>query len=201
MEPDWIRQPLPTLAPQPGDALLVVDVQNDFLPGGALPVPHGADVIAPLNRWIARFTAAGLPVCASRDWHPPDHCSFRPQGGPWPAHCVAGTAGAEFASTLALPGGALIISKGCDPGIEAYSAFAGTALADLLRVRHVRTLFVGGLATDYCVYSTVDDALREGFGVVLLADAVRPVEVHAGDGAAAVRDMRSHGAVLLGQPA
>lgn len=183
--------------PGPGDALLVVDVQNDFLPGGALAVPQGDAVLPVLERWITRFVRAGQPVFASRDWHPPDHCSFQAQGGPWPPHCIAGTPGAAFA--LALPGDAVIVSKAQRAGEEAYSAFGGTDLAAGLRERGVRRLFVGGLATDYCVLHTVRDALAEGFAVLLLEAAVRPVEVHAGDGAAALAAMRERGASILAE--
>lgn len=183
--------------PGPADALLVVDVQNDFLPGGALAVPRGDAVLPVLKRWIGRFVRAGQPVFASRDWHPPDHCSFQAQGGPWPPHCIAGTPGAAFA--LELPGDAVIVSKAQRADEEAYSAFGGTTLAGQLRERGVRRLFVGGLATDYCVLHTVRDALAEGFAVLLLEAAVRPVEVHAGDGAAALAAMRERGASILAE--
>ena len=183
--------------PQRGDALVIVDVQNDFLPGGALAVPHGDEVVPVLNRWIERFTARGLPVVATRDWHPPDHCSFRERGGPWPVHCVAGTEGAAFAPALRLPADALVISKATEPDREAYSGFEGTDLAERLRGLGVRRLFVGGLATDYCVLSTVRDARREGFDVVLLEDAVRAVDVQPGDGARALEEMRRLGAELV----
>lgn len=183
--------------PQRGDALVIVDVQNDFLPGGALAVPHGDEVVPVLNRWIERFTARGLPVVATRDWHPPDHCSFRERGGPWPVHCVAGTEGAAFAPGLRLPADALVISKATEPDREAYSGFEGTDLAARLRGLGVRRLFVGGLATDYCVLSTVRDARREGFDVVLLEDAVRAVDVQPGDGARALEEMRRLGAGLV----
>src|SRR5690606_29877001 len=121
-----------------GDALIVVDVQNDFLPGGALGVPEGDAVIPVLNRYAEEFDRHGLPVFATRDWHPERHCSFREQGGPWPPHCVAGTAGAELAPTLALPSGAQVISKATEPEPDAYSAFQGTKLAEKLRERGIR---------------------------------------------------------------
>lgn len=185
--------------PCAGDALLVVDVQNDLLPGGAMGVPGGDAVIAPLNQWLARFAAAGLPVFASRDWHPRDHCSFLPQGGPHPPHCVAGSAGAAYPPGLALPPDTAVVSKGLDVATDAYSAFAGTGLANLLRVQQVDRLFVGGLATERSVLHTVADALREGFAVVLLADALRAVDVHPGDGAAALQGMCERGAELWSQ--
>jgi len=180
-----------------GDALLVVDVQNDFLPGGALPVPHGDEVIPALNAYLRRFEAAGLPIFATRDWHPPDHCSFRQRGGPWPPHCVAGTPGAAFATALELPATATVVSKATEPDREAYSGFQGTELTQTLRSEGIRRLFIGGLATDYCVLHTVLDALQEGFEVYLLRDAVRAVDVHPGDGATALARMEAAGAVPI----
>src|SRR5574340_133567 len=150
------------LLPQPGDALLVVDAQNDFLPGGSLAVPGGDEVLPPLNRYLGIFTARNLPVFATRDWHPARHCSFRAQGGSWPPHCVAGTRGAEFAAALRLPPSAEIVSKATSAEQDAYSGFHGTGLDALLRAADIRRLFVGGLATDYCVLNTVRDALKLG---------------------------------------
>lgn len=182
--------------PQQGDALVIVDLQNDFLPGGALAVGDGDAVIEPLNRAIAAFDQAGLPVFATRDWHTPDHCSFQPQGGIWPPHCVADSAGAAFASALHL-GGATVVSKAVTSTEDAYSGFQGTTLAAQLRERGVRRVFVGGLATDYCVLNTVLDALKQGFEVVLLEDAMRAVDVQAGDGDKAIAQMRAAGAASL----
>lgn len=179
---------------QSGDALIAVDVQNDFLPGGSLAVPQGDAVVPALNRYLAAFAARALPVFATRDWHPPDHCSFRKQGGIWPPHCVAATRGAEFASSLVLPQAAVVISKAVTPGADSYSGFGGTDLAVRLRAAGVTRLFIGGLATDYCVLNTVRDALAEGFDVLLLADAIRAVDVKAGDGARAQREMEQLGA-------
>lgn len=181
--------------PAPGDALLVVDVQNDFLPGGALGVPEGDRVVPVLNRYIARFAEAGLPVIATRDWHPPGHCSFAERGGPWPPHCVAGTPGAAFAPGLALPPDAIVVSKAETPERDAYSGFQGTGLAGRLKEMGVERLFIGGLATDYCVLATVKDARSAGFAVVLLTDAVRAVNVKPGDGARAEAEMEAAGAV------
>lgn len=183
-------------SPGRGDALLVVDVQKDFLPGGALAVPEGDAVIPPLNDAIRAFSEAGLPIFATRDWHPPDHCSFVRQGGLWPIHCVAGTRGAAFPKSLRFPASPLVVSKATDPAVEAYSGFAGTDLAELLSGRRVRRVFVGGLATDYCVLRTVLDARAAGLDVVVLDDAVRAVDVESGDGDRAVARMRAAGAVF-----
>lgn len=177
------------------DALLIVDVQRDFLPGGKLGVPEGDAMVPVLNRYIETARKAGVPVFASRDWHPEKHCSFKPQGGPWPEHCVAGTVGAQFADGLRLPPDVVVIDKAIREEADAYSAFSGTTLADQLRARGVKRLLVGGLATDYCVLNTVRDALREGFGVVLLEDAIRAVNVDPEDGPRAKREMESRGAV------
>ena len=182
--------------PGQGDALVIVDVQNDFLPGGRLAVPEGDAVIAPLNRLIKLFQTRGLPVYATRDWHPEDHCSFGEQGGPWPPHCVADTEGAAFASDLQLPDDAVVIYKATLQGKDAYSGFEGTDLAEHLRGRQINRLFIGGLATDYCVLNTVKDALAEGFRVVLIKDAIRAVDVHAGDGDRAIHEMQRCGAQL-----
>ncbi|GAB4169472.1 MAG: nicotinamidase [Rhodocyclaceae bacterium] len=186
-----------TVTPQRGDALVIVDVQNDFLPGGALAVPGGDAVVAPLNQWIARFSALGLPVFATRDWHPADHCSFRERGGPWPPHCIAGTRGAAFAGGLALPAAVRVISKAQARDADAYSGFSGTDLDAQLRSGGTRRLFVGGLATDYCVLNTVRDALALGYGVELLIDAIRAVDVRPGDGESAIAQMLALGARAL----
>lgn len=183
-------------SPGRGDALLVVDVQKDFLPGGALAVSEGDAVIPLLNEAIRAFSEAGLPIFATRDWHPPDHCSFVQQGGLWPLHCVGGTSGAAFPKSLRLPAAAVVISKADDPASEAYSAFSGTDLAELLSDRRVGRVFVGGLATDYCVLRTVLDARAVGLDVVVLDDGVRAVDVESGDGDRAIGRMRAAGAVF-----
>lgn len=182
------------------DALLIVDVQNDFLPGGRLPVPHGDEIIPPLNRVGGLFDTRGLPVFATRDWHPEAHCSFRDQGGPWPPHCIAGTPGAAFAGALRLPPSTIVVSKAVQPDRDAYSGFEQTELHRLLRDAGAERLFVGGLATDYCVLNTVRDALALGYVVIVLTDAMRAVDVHAGDGAGALAEMERLGAVVATSP-
>jgi nicotinamidase/pyrazinamidase len=186
-----------TISAQAGDALIVVDVQNDFLPGGALAVPHGDEVVPVLNRYFARFVEHKLPVFATRDWHPANHCSFRSQGGPWPRHCVMYTYGADAPPQLKLPAGAVIIEKPCCANRETYSPFEGTDFDQQLRAANVRRLFVGGLATDYCVLHTVLSARQRGFEVFLLRDAVRAVNVQPEDGRKAEEEMRRSGAVAL----
>jgi nicotinamidase/pyrazinamidase len=176
------------------DALILVDAQNDFLPVGALAVVDGDKVIPVLNRYLPHFDDFGLTVVASRDWHPVDHCSFIAQGGQWPPHCLQDSAGAAFPAALKLPADTVLISKGRNPKYDAYSAFEGTDLARQLHARDIKRLFVGGLATDYCVVETVCDGLKAGFDVVLLQDAIRSVEIYAGDGARAIERMRDHGA-------
>ena len=182
------------LKPHTGDALLIVDVQNDFLPGGSLAVPHGDEVVTVLNRYLDIFAMQNLPVYATRDWHPEQHCSFRMQGGPWPPHCVADTQGAQFAAALQLPPVAVIISKATTVEQDAYSGFQGTNLDQQLRAANIRRLFIGGLATDYCVLNTVRDALRLGYQVLLLGDAIRAVDVQRGDGLRAEQEMTMLGA-------
>ena len=175
-------------------ALLIVDVQRDFLPGGALAVPLGDEVVPVLSRVAAAFAAANRPVIASRDWHPADHCSFAAQGGPWPPHCVAGTDGAALDPGLHLPGGARIVDKATTADRDAYSAFEGTDLHDWLGKRQVVRLVVGGLATEYCVLSTARDALSLGYEVSLLTDAVRAIDPVAGQ--KAIDELRSLGAAI-----
>ncbi|MBI5039325.1 MAG: nicotinamidase [Nitrospirae bacterium] len=174
-------------------ALIVVDVQNDFCPGGSLPVPGGDRVVPVLNRYIRKFVEAGLPVYLTRDWHPGVHMSFKSQGGIWPVHCVQETDGARFHPELSIPSAAVVISKGTDPGKETYSGFQGTDLAHQLKQRQVGRLFVGGLATDYCVKSTVLDAIKEGFEVVFLSDASMGVDVKPGDSERAIEEMAREG--------
>jgi nicotinamidase/pyrazinamidase len=179
---------------RPDDALIVVDVQNDFLPGGALAVPDGDAVVPVFNVYLARFDQRGLPVYATRDWHPANHCSFRARGGPWPPHCLAGNQGAAFAPGLRLPPATRVISKATTTGRDAYSGFEGTDLEAELRAQGVHRLWIGGLATDYCVVNTVRDALRHDYAVLLLRDAIRAVNVQPHDGENAIAEMLRLGA-------
>jgi len=182
-------------------ALLIVDVQNDFCPGGSLPVPCGDAVMPVLNRAIAAAHQRGWPIIASRDWHPPTTKHFKTFGGQWPVHCVQGTAGAAFHPQLQFPPETVIISKGARPDEESYSAFEGTdskgtKLAEHLHLLGIQELYIGGLATDYCVKCTALDALTHGFQVHLIADAVRGVDLTPGDAARALEALRAQGASI-----
>jgi len=184
------------------DALIVVDVQNDFCPGGALGVPDGHRIVPVLNRYAERFAALGAPVFASRDWHPAETTHFRAFGGVWPHHCVEDTPGAAFHPELRLPEGAQVVSKGMDPREDAYSCFQaetsdGVPFAAVLGEHGVSRLFIGGLATDYCVKATVVDGTRAGFEVIVLEDAVAAVDLAPGDGVRALDEMRAAGARLI----
>lgn len=187
------------------DALLIIDVQNDFCPGGALPVAEGDKVVPVLNQYIERFRTARLPIIATRDWHPEKTRHFNTCGGIWPPHCIQGTKGAEFHPELKLSGDVVIVSAGMGPDEDGYSGFEGkddwgVGLADLLRQRGVERIFVGGLATDYCVKHTVLDALKEGFKAVLLEDAVRGVDLQRGDSERSVAEMIRAGAEKASRP-
>jgi nicotinamidase/pyrazinamidase len=175
------------------DALIIVDVQNDFCPGGALAVPDGAEVVPAINRLLKH---RWLTV-ATKDWHPADHCSFKAQGGPWPPHCVQGTAGAELHPQLDVARIQYIITKGSRPEKDAYSGFDGTELANILRDKGVKRVVVCGLATDYCVRATAHDALKAGFEVLVSEDAIRGVEVTPGDAQRALDELRAAGARLM----
>jgi nicotinamidase/pyrazinamidase len=179
------------------DALIIVDVQNDFCPGGSLAVPEGDKVAGVLSRMAKAFQAKGSPVFATQDWHTPGHSSFKESGGPWPAHCVQGTRGAEFHPDLRLPADTVVVKKGSDPKVDAYSGFLDSDLEQQLRDKGVERVFVGGLATDYCVLNTVLDALKKGFETHLLVDATAAVDVNSGDGQRAIEKMRDAGAKVL----
>ena len=180
-----------------GDALLLVDIQNDFLPGGSLAVPGGDQILPAINQYLSRFKSKGLPVFATRDWHPHDHCSFTPLGGIWPVHCVRNTPGSQFPEDLRLPKDTIVVSKAMAREKDAYSGFEDTGLAEKLKTAAVRRLLIGGLATDYCVLNTVKDALKNGFSVLLLTDAIRAVNVAPDDGKNAIREMIRLGAKCL----
>ena len=185
---------------RPRAALLIVDVQRDFCPGGALAVNQGDRVVAPLNALMAECHRGRIPVYASRDWHPRETDHFEPPGR-WPVHCVADTPGADFHPALRLPPDSIIVSKGQDPTQHGYSAFEGTTaaghglLADLER-RGIGRLLVGGLATDYCVRASTLDALAAGLRVSVLTDAIAGVARHPGDAEAALDEMTRAGAEL-----
>jgi nicotinamidase/pyrazinamidase len=166
---------------QQGDALIVVDVQIDFCPGGALPIEGGDEVVPVLNRWIAAASEAGVPVYASRDWHPTGHLSFTESGGQWPPHCLQDSDGARFHPDLRLPDATMIVTKGARFDRDQYSAFDETGLATELRSRGVKRVWAGGLAQDVCVRATVLDARRHGFEAIVIADGTRPVTRIGGD--------------------
>jgi nicotinamidase/pyrazinamidase len=184
-----------------GAALLIVDVQNDFCPGGALGVSGGDEIIPLINRYIYLFKERGAVIIASRDWHPPVTRHFKEFGGIWPAHCVAESFGAMFHAELRLPTACLVFSKGTDPERDDYSALSarnveGVSLSGFLRKEGTSRLYICGLATDYCVRQTALDGLREGFGITVLADAVRGVDLAPGDSERALAEMENAGAFL-----
>jgi nicotinamidase/pyrazinamidase len=182
-------------------ALLIVDVQNDFCPGGALGVQNGNSVVPVLNRYIEKFGQAGMPIFLTRDWHPPRTSHFNTAGGLWPPHCIQGSKGAEFHPDLRISNEAVVVSKGTAVDEDSYSAFAAAdardvALKDLLRQRGVERIYVGGLATDYCVKETVLEGLMQGFQVVLLHDAICGVNLQPEDSARAIEAMVKAGVAV-----
>jgi nicotinamidase/pyrazinamidase len=160
--------------PQPDrqSALVLLDPQNDFFPGGAMGTPKGNDLTPVINTYIKHFSRQGWSILATRDWHPPNHCSFTEQGGPNPTHCVQGSRGAQFHSELVMPPGMMIISKGTDPKKDAKSGFEGSSLADRLEDLNVRTIFILGPATQDCLKQTVVDACQLGLQIIVLKDAI-----------------------------
>ncbi|MFH1641122.1 MAG: bifunctional nicotinamidase/pyrazinamidase, partial [Candidatus Omnitrophota bacterium] len=180
-------------------ALLIVDMQNDFCPQGALAVPEGDKIVANLNKYIKIFSKKKLPVFASRDWHPVRTKHFKDFGGTWPVHCIQNTKGASFHPDLLLSGNTTFLYKGMDPDKDSYSVFQaedsrGMKFEKLLNIFGVKELYVGGLATDYCVKSSVIDALKKGFKVILLIDAVKGVNLKAGASEKAIKEMVKKGA-------
>jgi nicotinamidase/pyrazinamidase len=180
----------------PKAALIVVDVQRDFCPGGTLAVAGGDSIIPSLNRMASSFRRLGLPVVFTRDWHPRDHCSFKDQGGIWPKHCVARTVGAKFHPKLKVPRGSIIVSKAVRRDLEAYSGFQGTDLEKKLKRLGVTEVLVGGLATDYCVKQTSLDALGAGLDVYVMTDCIKGVDVKKGDSSKALKLIAKRGAKL-----
>jgi nicotinamidase/pyrazinamidase len=181
---------------EPRQALIVVDVQNDFCPGGTLAVPHGDEVIEPLNKLLDEFLERGAPVYKSRDWHPATTKHFAAYGGTWPVHCVQNTHGAEFHPALRDDPRITVISKGLGD-TDCYSAFDETDLAAQLHNQNIEEVVVGGLATDYCVKNTVLDALTNGFKVKAVENAMRAVDLQPDDGERAINEMRDAGAQIV----
>jgi len=184
-------------------ALLVVDLQNDFCPGGAIAVPDGDAIVPKVNRMIDLFARRALPIVASRDWHPRETRHFKGLGGAWPPHCIQGTKGARFHPAMRLPKEAIVVSKGMDPEEDSYSAFQavtdrGRDLEAVLRELGVEELFLAGLATDYCVRASALDAMKRGFRVRVLGDAVRGVNLKPGDSEAALRELKAHSIAIMG---
>jgi len=185
----------------PTSAFLIVDVQNDFCPGGALPVPEGDKVVPVINDIISVCVGRKMPIFASRDWHPPNHCSFKEQSGPWPAHCVQSTKGAEFHYKLRLPQNYYtLISKATKSDTDSYSAFGGTDLEEQLRETGIKKLFIGGLALDYCVKATALDGNKIGFDVVVFENATRAVNINPDDGWHAKVEMWDTGIKIMDFP-
>ena len=180
------------------DALIIVDMQKDFMPGGALPVPEGDKIVPVLNNYIKLFAEKNLPVYFTRDWHPENHISFQNFGGIWPPHCVQDTEGAKFHEDLFIPSdNKFIISKGTSRDFDAYSGFQGTILESLLRERGIKRVFIGGVATDYCVKNTALGAINLGFQTFILSDGIKGVDVNPGDSERALDLLLSEGAVLI----
>lgn len=182
-----------------GDALLVVDVQNDFFPGGALAVTHGDEIIPIVNEWITAAKEKKIPIVASRDWHPSNHCSFQEQGGPWPAHCVQNTEGSEIHPSIQLPSNTIFINKADTPENETYSAFDGTtedgeSLHHFLQQKNIRRLWVSGLALDYCVLESALHARRLGYEVHLLPEGTRTITEETGK--SALQKMQNQGVII-----
>lgn len=184
-------------------ALIIVDVQNDFCPGGALAVQGGDAVIPVLQHWVEKFHADGRPIITTQDAHPPHHISFAERGGPWPPHCVQDTWGFAIHPNLVLPENHVAFLKGTAPDVDAYSGFEGTlagsqqSLEEFLREHAIDTLYIGGLATDYCVRATVLDGLRLGFRTYVIRDGTAGVNVHPHDSERALAEMAKAGARLL----
>jgi nicotinamidase/pyrazinamidase len=177
------------------DALVLVDIQNDFCTG-SLAVPNALDIMETVNKYIDLFYKQKLPIVFTRDWHPINHSSFKGFGGIWPDHCIQNTIGANFYKDLKIPNNSIIISKGTDPSRDAYSGFDGTNLNQKLKGLCKR-LFIGGLATDYCVKATILDALSLGYTTFFLSDISKAVNINSGDEKKAIDEMLQAGAILI----
>ena len=178
-------------------ALIIVDVQKDFTPGGALAVPDGDKIVPVINKYIDEFKRSGGKVFATRDWHPENHISFKERGGPWPPHCIQNTEGAQFHPDLKLPEDVEVVSKAYEPDKDAYSGFEGTDLDERLRRYGIEKVFICGLATDYCVKNTVIDAISRGFETFLLTDAIKGIDANPGDSDKAIEETKQRGAKLM----
>jgi nicotinamidase/pyrazinamidase len=187
----------------PFDALIVVDMQNDFMPGGSLEVPNALAIIPNINRYIELFEKSGATTVFTRDWHPENHISFRSRGGPWPPHCIQNTRGAEFHPALNIPKTAIVISKAFKEDEEAYSGFKGVELESskdlntVLRGRNIKRVFIAGVATEYCVKATALDAIELGYQVFLLTDAVKGINQPPSTENRAVEDLLRRGGVAI----
>ncbi|MEM1693387.1 MAG: nicotinamidase [Ignisphaera sp.] len=181
----------------PIDALTIVDMQNDFMPGGALPVPNALTIIPAINRYIEMFKRAKAVIVATRDWHPPNHISFNTRGGPWPPHCIQNTWGAQFHPDIGLPRDSIVISKAFREDREAYSGFKETELDEILKSRGVKRLFIAGVATEYCVKATAEDGVRLGYQVFLLSDAIKGIDRPEGSEAKAIEELLDKGVVVI----
>ncbi len=179
------------------DSLIIVDMQNDFMPGGALPIENALSIIPKINKYIDIFSRSGALIVATRDWHPPNHISFKTSGGPWPPHCIQNTKGAEFVSDMKLPRNTIIISKAVHPEKEAYSGFDGTELDSVLRSYNIRRVFIAGVATDYCVKATAVDAFKHGYETFVLSDGIRGVDIPKGSIEKAIRELLELGVILI----
>jgi nicotinamidase/pyrazinamidase len=184
---------------KPKKALLIVDVQNDFCPGGALGVRQGDKIVPAINKYIKIFSKKGLPIFATRDWHPIKTSHFKEFGGRWPMHCIKNTKGAEFHPRLKLSRETILLYKGMDPRKDSYSAFQaedqhGRSLPSLLKILGIEEIYIAGLATDYCVRFTTADAIKSGFKVKVLIDAIKGVNLNPGDSESAIGEMAKNGA-------
>ncbi|HKL48424.1 MAG TPA: isochorismatase family protein [Desulfuromonadales bacterium] len=190
---------MPTKVPEfaKGDLLMVVDVQKDFCPGGALPIEGGDEIVPTINLWTRAALDDGIPVYVSRDWHPRHHVSFEESGGEWPPHCVQDTDGARFHAGLEVPHGAVVVTKGVRFDKDQNSVFDQTGLAEWLRRQKIERIFIGGLAQDVCVLASVLDGLDAGFDMQLIKTATRPVDPETGD--EALEKMRQKGCTFIGE--